>query len=167
MDFYFARQLSSIVIFVVTWLAVQAQNDLNRTYVLFIVSCCCEAFSCSNNSCNKSFCLRLKFDLVTKPLFLAFFTGFAVLPTNITARNSFPARFDCKATNSDTTFVRWTIGDSNFMLSDSTCSGCMLQLNGSLIISSVSQGHAGRYTCVLFEGSPVARYSVYLTVAGW
>ena len=85
------------------------------------------------------------------------------MPSNITARLLFPARFDCRPT---TGFIRWAVGD-NIMLSDSTCPGCGLLSNGSLYFPSVIQAHGGRYTCFIVGVLGVTpKYSVYLTVAG-
>ena len=99
---------------------------------------------------------------LTKPSFFAF-TGFSLLPTNITARKSLPARFDCQST---TGFVRWAAGNYQ-MISKSSCSGCELLLNGSLYFPSVTQAHAGHYICFIVGVlGPTPRYSVYLTLAG-
>ena len=103
----------------------------------------------------------------TKPLNLnnktIIFTGFTILPTNITARLSFPARFDCQ---SSTGFIRWGVGPQTEILSNVTCPGCYQLLNGSLYIPSVKQSHSGMYTCFIFGGSEDSFYNVYLTVTG-
>ena len=109
--------------------------------------------------------LILAFDCIVvlnKALVFAF-TGFSLLPSNITARITFPARFDCRPS---TGFVRWAVGD-DVMLSNSSCFGCVLLDNSSLYFPSVTQIHAGRYTCFIVGVlGPTPRYSVYLTVAG-
>ena len=85
------------------------------------------------------------------------------MPSNITARVMFPARFDCQPTAG---FVRWVVGDG-IMASNSSYSGYVLLGNGSLYFPSVTQDNAGRYTCFIIGVlGPTPRYSVYLTVAG-
>ena len=100
-----------------------------------------------------------------KTIVSPFFTGFSLLPTNVTVRATFPARFDCTMRN-NTGFIRWTIGIQNYAIDNVSCPGCVLLANGSLYIPSVNQSHAGRYTCVLFIGHPVETFSVYLNIAG-
>ena len=94
------------------------------------------------------------------------FTDFSLLPTNITTRNTFPVRFDCRPRN-NSDFIRWTVGIQNYVITNTTCPGCTLLSNGSLYIPTVNQSHAGRYTCVVFvSGAPSGRFSVYLTIIG-
>ena len=94
------------------------------------------------------------------------FTEFSVLPSNITGRISFPARFDCQPSSPDG-FVRWAIGSDFLMLNNDSCPGCQRLINNSLYIPAVNQGHEGAYTCFLFNvGGGLPRFTVYLTIAG-
>ena len=88
-----------------------------------------------------------------------------MLPSNVTARLTFPARFDCQATTDTGFFIRWAVG-VNEMLGDSNCAGCQILGNGSLYFPSVTQAHGGLYTCFLVGGATQPRIGVYLTVAG-
>ena len=85
------------------------------------------------------------------------------MPSNITVRNSLPARFDCQAAVG---FIRWAVGD-DLMLNETNCPGCQILTNGSLYIPSVTQAHGGCYTCFIIGiiGAMPA-YSVYLKVTG-
>ena len=109
--------------------------------------------------------LILAFDCIVvldKALVFAF-TEFSLLPSNITARISFPARFDCQVNEG---FVRWAVGERT-MITNSSCSGCVLLNNGSLYFPSVTQANAGLYTCFIVGAREITpRYGVYLTVAG-
>ena len=109
--------------------------------------------------------LTLAFDCIivlNKALVFAF-TGFSLLPNNITARISFPARFDCEVNEG---FVRWAVGEKT-MISNTSCPGCIPLNNGSLYFPSVTQNHAGLYTCFIAGVLGVTpTYGVYLTVAG-
>ena len=92
------------------------------------------------------------------------FLGFSVLPSNITAGVSSPARFDCQA-RPGAGFIRWTIGSNLEFVSETNCDGCHLQANGSLYIASVTQAHGGLYTCLIVGGnSQTAMFGVYLTI---
>ena len=88
-----------------------------------------------------------------------------MLPRNITARISFPARFDCQ-TNISLRFIRWSVGLNNEMLSESNCAGCDQIDNSSLYIPSVTRAHGGLYTCFIVGGTTTPKVRVYLTVAG-
>ena len=116
---------------------------------------------------NASLLLVLNYKLTTKPLFLAFFTDFSLLPKNLTARPTFPARFDCQ-TNITDAFIRWARGTDYQMIGPNVCSNCTRLSNGSLSFQSIDQSHGGRYTCIILAngGSIQYRANVYLTVAG-
>ena len=88
-----------------------------------------------------------------------------MLPRNITARISFPARFDCQ-TNISNRFIRWSIGLGNEMLSETNCPGCDQMANSSLYIPTVARAHGGLYTCFIVGEIPIPKVIVYLTVAG-
>ena len=91
------------------------------------------------------------------------FTGFSLLPSNITVRNSLPARFDCQAAVG---FIRWGVGD-DLILNESNCLECQVLTNGSLFIPSVTQAHGGHYTCFIIGViGAMPSYSVYLIVTG-
>ena len=99
----------------------------------------------------------------TKPLFLAFFTAFSLLPENLTARIGFPARLDCQ-TNITNGFIRWARGADHQMINAATCTNCTRLSNYSLYFQRIDQSHGGRYTCVIVGLQ--YRVDVYLTVAG-
>ena len=111
--------------------------------------------------------LLLILNYTTKPLFLAFFTDFSLLPKNLTARPTFPARFDCQ-TNVTGAFIRWARGTNYQMIGPSVCRNCTILSNGSLHFQRIEESHGGQYTCIILAngGGTQYRADVYLTVAG-
>ena len=98
-------------------------------------------------------------------LFLAFFTAVIITPANLTARIGSPARFDCLLNGNDG-YTRWFKGTNLQMITTTNCIGCNASLpNGSLVINSIDQSHAGMYACFIV-GDPTTATIAYLTVAG-